>query len=68
MNIRDTLLTNVIFWVVQEQHSPVGAGVGPAQLVGFPHQKASEDPVEDVPLLSNTQEQKTHNPVVKTSH
>ena len=31
--------------------SPVGAGVGPTQLVRFPHQKTSEYPVEDVPLL-----------------
>lgn len=34
------------------QHlSPVGAGVGPAQLVGLPHQKTSKDAVEDVSLL-----------------
>lgn len=33
--------------------SPVGAGVGPAQLVGFPHQKASKDAVEDVSLLQS---------------
>lgn len=33
--------------------SPVGAGVGPAQLVGFPHQKTSKDAVEDVSLLQS---------------
>ena len=37
--------------------SPVGAGVGPAQLVGFPHQKTPKDPVEDVPLLVKSKKQ-----------
>lgn len=38
-------------------HSPEGAGVGPAQFVGFPHQETSKDPVEDVPLLNSTHTQ-----------
>lgn len=37
----------------QQHLSPVGAGIGPAQLVGFPHQKTSKDAVEDVSLLQS---------------
>lgn len=39
------------------QHlSPERAGVGPAQLIGFPHQKTSKDAVEDVSLLKSGEE------------
>lgn len=34
--------------------SPEGAGVGPAQLVSFPHQETAKDAVEDVSLLGRT--------------
>lgn len=41
--------------VPAHQHlSPEGAGVGPAQLVSFPHQKTAKDAVEDVSLLGRT--------------
>lgn len=42
------------FWFPSADLSPKGAGVGPAQLVGLPHQEASKYPVEDVPLLFKT--------------
>lgn len=49
---RDILSYNC---VSAHQHlSPVGAGIGPAQLIGFPHQKPAKDTVEDVSLLGHT--------------
>lgn len=41
--------------VPAHQHlSPEGAGIGPAQLVSFPHQETAKDAVEDVSLLGGT--------------
>lgn len=40
--------------LISISHPPEGAGVGPAQLVSFPHQKTAKDAVEDVSLLGRT--------------
>lgn len=50
-------LDNLVHTYPSAHHhlSPVGAGVGPAQLVGLPHQKTSKDAVEDVSLLQSGQ-------------